>query len=893
MESTTEPGSHDGTRPSGQPPDTPATSQLSESHRQHLLSELGGEAAVKAAIRYGARSIDADEAHAMGFRYKGWRGGGLLLPFGDKFAQLRLDDPPTGRDGKPVKYLNLKGVKQQPATFGEGEPTQATEGWKDGLRLHLETREPVQAIAGVTGHKQLAPSVKVLLYDADASANPHVCRPLLRAGTERKGLRLGFFDRTIAGPGGGACEFFNGGGDFNSLRLYKPLELLTALPDLWPKQIRPDWIDLALSCAVTAGLDLSLSGQAMEGLLRPVCRRLGVGIDSGRAALGREQARRDRKALIEEHGFAGYQRLVAEQAEQCPEEPTRRELQRFLEKEYKLRFDELQGVAEIDGERLEDIDLADSLLADKHGIEVTKQIAKDSLMYVALKGRYNPVREYLQGLSKRKGKMRLVTIREIAAAFGVEPGDTDSEEMLARHLIGCYRRGMDPGCKHDQVVILVGKQGAMKGQTIKALVPQEAWYDSATRVSSKGFEDREVLGKLNSSWIFEFDETDKVLLGRDSSEFKGFATREVDSYIQKWETVCKGHPRRFCLFGTTNHHEILNDPTGDRRFWIVPVGQCDPEWVRANRDSLWATVATWAAWGGLSWVPEGHPLALKASERAKASRISEPWTQPVAQRLEQIKLFDGDQLDQRALGEGISQLALIRQALAVNDVTRITRDVQMTVTRIVTGAGFTTHGGRIRWVQQKRRFQDAMGVAGPPCSGYMPVPVLQPVPTEAAGGRHGETPWHDSDLETLFQPFQPKTDSPHKGKTGDSGGGGGGDYSSTSQGDCSKRVATVGTPPRSTAPQEVRRANGVGTRSAQDGTGQHKVGTTPPIGAPVELLDTETGTWLGGWRVTGEPEGGPGGELVQITSADGLATRLVPPDQIRPCVGADPWGVAA
>jgi hypothetical protein len=104
----------------------PAAEVLCAEHQDHQLDELGPDGLV-IALQLGARSIDADEARRLGFHYGRQRTGGLLLPFGGGFAQLRCDDPPTASNGDRVKYLSPRGLKQAPATVGSDQPTLATE----------------------------------------------------------------------------------------------------------------------------------------------------------------------------------------------------------------------------------------------------------------------------------------------------------------------------------------------------------------------------------------------------------------------------------------------------------------------------------------------------------------------------------------------------------------------------------------------------------------------------------------------------------------------------------------------------------------------------------------------------------------------------------------------
>lgn len=737
---------------------------LTDAHRQHLLQELGPEG-LTIALQLGARSIDADEAHRLGFRFRSHHTGGLLLPFSEDFAQLRCDHPPLGSDGQPVKYLSPKGRKQTPATVGTGEPTAATEGLKDAIALHLLTGETVQAIAGVSGWQLLASSVRLLIYDADAALNPGVWGPLVAAGLQRPALRLAFWPAAVAGPKGGACEFRNAGGDLATVTRLKARELLRELPSGWDRSLRVDWQPKALqrlgALAIKAGMGRDAVGQLVANAAKA------LGFPVGRA-----------RELLKD---AAHQ-ASSPDAGKPPEEPTKHELQQWLRSHHRLRFDELRQSVEIDERPMDELDLADSFLAHLYGIETTKQAARDSFLYVAACNRFNPVREWLETLPNTPG-LRLLPLQEIAAAFGIAANDTLSQELLARHLAGGYKRGMEPGYKHDQVLLMQGEQGERKGQTIAALAPP-GMADSVTRVA-KGLEDREFLGKLNSCWIFEFDEVEKILQGRDAAEFKGFASRKVYRYVQKWETVCRDHPARALLFATTNTREVLNDPTGNRRIWVVPVGQCDPGWVGVNRDSIWATVATWVAWGLESYIPEGHETARAAAERAQGAQISDPWEGAVRERLE--ALTDPEE-------EGIALDTLARLALGIDDMERVSRDVQMRLNRLVAGTGFTTHGGRFRWMQQKRRYG-----GGQPRSGFMPacVPTFRPRSEDSWGDWNGQKPWDNVDLGTLFQPFQPF----REGEEGETGIGvtvlaGGAGVPPHGEEESGKKVGTVGTTPQ-------------------------------------------------------------------------------------------------
>ncbi|MBD2718105.1 VapE domain-containing protein [Synechococcus sp. FACHB-909] len=824
---------------------------LCAEHRDHLLDELGPDGLV-IAVQLGARTIDADEAHRMGFRFGRHRTGGLLLPFGSEFAQLRCDDPPTTHTGDRVKYLNRLGVSQCPSTVGTGEPTIATEGLKDAIALYLLTGETVQAIAGVAGWPLLSPSVRLLIYDADAALNPGVWGPLVAAGLQRTALRLAFWPASIAGAKGGACEFRNAGGDLATVTRHKARELLRYLPTLWDQHLRVDWKLKALRRLAALAMKAYPGDGTAQLLLVDAAKRIGVPVEAARKQLA-----------------AVAQQVDPPDPEQPPEEPTKQELQRFLRSRHRLRFDDLRQSVEIDGRPMDELDLADSFLAHLYGIETTKQAARDSFLYVAVCNRFNPVREWLEALPRSPG-LRLLPLPQIAAAFGIAPGDTLSQELLARHLAGGYRRGMEPGYKHDQVLLMQGEQGQLKGQTIAALAPP-GMADSTTKVP-KGLEDREFLGKLNSCWVFEFDEVEKVLQGRDAAEFKGFASRRIYRYVQKWETVCRDHPARALLFATTNAREVLNDHTGNRRIWVVPVGPCNPAWVRENRASIWATVATWVAWGLESFIPEGHPTAVEAANRALGVQISDAWEGKLREQLE--ALVDPQR-------EGIALDDLARQALGIEETERITRDVQMRMTRLITGAGFTTHDGRLQWQQQRRRYG-----GGQSRSGYMPIPVpaFQPRCDDSWGSWNGQKPWQDSDLNTLFQPFQPFREGEDKERDRDKGVCGRMGVPSSAGDDMQGNVGTVGTPPQTPSAPAVPGVPTGQEDGAFNGTPLERHWTTVASDDPKDIKPDDQvevrqrdGSWRNGYRAASRARDG------RVLVTNGTESLLRALDEVRAC----------
>lgn len=237
---------------------------LRDCHRRHLEKEFGSKRAVQLAYANGARSITLKQALDARFRTVGPDGvlqssSGILFPFADGFAHLRCDEKPRNKQGDPCKYLTPLGCKFSLKVFGDGEPVIATEGWKDAFRIHLETGKTTVALPSVSAYRIIPPSVQEIVYDADAAHNPFVWGLLIRAGIANKAARIGFFPREVAGAKGGACEFFNNGGDWWEVSFAKPRAVLREIYKGWSPDLRADFIRgnlrVLIRCMAELGFD--------------------------------------------------------------------------------------------------------------------------------------------------------------------------------------------------------------------------------------------------------------------------------------------------------------------------------------------------------------------------------------------------------------------------------------------------------------------------------------------------------------------------------------------------------------------------------------------------------------------------------------------------------------
>lgn len=178
---------------------------------------------------------------------------------------------------------------------------------------------------------------------------------------------------------------------------------------------------------------------------------------------------------------------------------------------------------------------------------------------------FHPVREYLGNLVW-DGKARLETL--LVDYLGA----LDSEYTRAvtrKALVGAVARVMQPGCKFDYVLTLLGPQGIGKTSIFQQLAG--AWFsDSFTTFAGK-----EAYEQLRGAWIVEMGEM-AAAKKSDIEAMKHFITKRVDSYRVAYGHHVEDFKRQNIFIGTTNDPEFLRDRTGNRRFWTVSVGIDQP-----------------------------------------------------------------------------------------------------------------------------------------------------------------------------------------------------------------------------------------------------------------------------------------------------------------------------
>jgi predicted P-loop ATPase len=172
----------------------------------------------------------------------------------------------------------------------------------------------------------------------------------------------------------------------------------------------------------------------------------------------------------------------------------------------------------------------------------------------------------------------------------------------------------------DTVLILKGAQGKRKSSFFKALCQQEEWFSD--NLPSITHERKDASLHMLGKWIVEQAEFEGHVARSSVEMMKAFITREREIFRKPYGRAEINMRRPSVLVGTTNSSSFLNDPTGDRRFWVLEIPEAHHillDWVRKNRDQLWAQATSLYKSGEIWWLSDTE-TSLSNTQNSKFRR---------------------------------------------------------------------------------------------------------------------------------------------------------------------------------------------------------------------------------------------------------------------------------
>ena len=244
-----------------------------------------------------------------------------------------------------------------------------------------------------------------------------------------------------------------------------------------------------------------------------------------------------------------------------------------------FKWPEHEGM-KLKGERLTDKDVVyiQYYLAHNKHFEMGIDKIKNALIEISDRKYYHPVREYLTEL-EWDGEERLS--QWLIKGCGVDD-NIYTRDVGRKWITAAVTRIFSPGFKFDHVLVLEGKENIGKSTALRTL--GEPWFTDSITLLQK---ETDIVAKMVGNWFIELAEMQGV--GKRDKEFiKAFISCQFDEQRLAFRRDPKKYPRQSVFAGTSNNMAYLLDADGNRRFWPVDCKKIDIQWIKENKNQLFA-----------------------------------------------------------------------------------------------------------------------------------------------------------------------------------------------------------------------------------------------------------------------------------------------------------------
>ena len=241
----------------------------------------------------------------------------------------------------------------------------------------------------------------------------------------------------------------------------------------------------------------------------------------------------------------------------------------------------------------DDVRLALFLQRDIGIPKVSKGLAGDAVLVYSHRELRNCAYDWLDSLSW-DNQPRLMDL----ATRGFGADDNEYTRQVCRNLIlSMVKRVFEPGCKSDYMPIFEGDEGKGKSQALEIL--GSPWFaELHMDWNGKDFYDA-----LQGKMLIEIGEL-HAFKQSEISKIDAVVSCRVDRYRPSYGRHTQDF-RRQCVFaGTYNPRPDggwNRSDKGARRFWPIVCHSIDLQWIRDNREQLFAEAVTVIRAGGKHW----------------------------------------------------------------------------------------------------------------------------------------------------------------------------------------------------------------------------------------------------------------------------------------------------
>ena len=240
---------------------------------------------------------------------------------------------------------------------------------------------------------------------------------------------------------------------------------------------------------------------------------------------------------------------------------------------------------------------------------------------------------------------------------------------------GGIHRAYEPGCKFDDMIVLIGGQSAGKSTIVRWLNMDDTFFREIKTISGK-----EGIEAIRGVWIGEVAELMAMTRVKEAEAVKAYITSQEDSYRPPYGKNVQTIPRRCMFIGTTNNPQFLTDKTGNRRFYPVKVQSHaykmydNEEKIQEYIRQAWAEAVYLYKQGKLQ--PFAKKEVLEQIRAAQEAAMEDDW------RIGAIEQYLEDQ--KKTPKSTVSVIELWHRALNEPDESKPTRKDSIEITQIIT-----------------------------------------------------------------------------------------------------------------------------------------------------------------------------------------------------------------
>lgn len=190
----------------------------------------------------------------------------------------------------------------------------------------------------------------------------------------------------------------------------------------------------------------------------------------------------------------------------------------------------------------------------------------DFLTYLSDQNLYNPVAEWITS-RPWDGVPRMQALFDTVTTSGC---NALKETLMRRWMVSACAAAFNPnGVSAHGVLTFQGDQYVGKTKWFKSLIPADLGLLKDGMLLRP--EDKDSVKQICSFWLVELGELDATFRKSDIAALKSFITNDSDVLRRAYARKESHFARRTVFFASVNPHRFLHDPTGNRRFWTVPV----------------------------------------------------------------------------------------------------------------------------------------------------------------------------------------------------------------------------------------------------------------------------------------------------------------------------------